>query len=174
MLVVDYSRAGENYAVGVVAEGSTHRLARVIAEEAGCALVDIGTVEPYPLGYEEAKAVIQRELETGARPAVRWDEGMDGALADARAVALGYPIWCGSLPAPVRSFLDAVDLDGRIILPFCTHGGSGFARTLTELRDALPAADIRPGLAVLGEDAQRDPESLRPRVAAWLGGQPDV
>lgn len=210
MLVVYFSRAGENYGVGVVAEGNTSRLARAVADEAGAALVEIVPDTSYPSGYDAAKAVIQRELEEDARPPVTLrvvrpiggaQPGVDGSVMSAdsegrhdgdedvsgacdvpptdpsdpdrmvdtaAAIALGYPIWCGSLPMPVRTFLDAHNWDGKRILPFCTHGGSGLARTMDELRTAAPGADIRDGLPVLGADAQRDPDAVRPRVGAWL------
>ena len=174
MLVVFFSRPGENFNVGVVAEGSTAKLAHIVAESTGAPMVRIVPDQPYPTGYDDAKQIIQHELETQARPAIRLEalasEPFDAeqAIAAADRIALGYPIWCGSLPMPVRTFLDEHDLEGKTILPFCTNEGSGLARTMDELRDALPDSDIRPGLPVLGSTVQHDPADARAAVAIWL------
>lgn len=160
--------------VGVVAEGSTAKLAHIVAESTGAPMVRIVPDQPYPTGYDDAKQIIQHELETQARPAIRLEalasEPFDAeqAIAAADRIALGYPIWCGSLPMPVRTFLDEHDLGGKTILPFCTNEGSGLARTMDELRDALLDSDIRPGLPVLGSTVQHDPADARAAVAVWL------
>lgn len=174
MLVVFFSRPGENFNVGVVDEGSTAKLARIVAEESGAASVRIVPDRAYPAGYDEAKSLIQHELEAQARPGIALravsPDGLDAerAVAAAGRIALGYPIWCGSLPMPVRTFLDGHDLRGKTILPFCTNEGSGLARTMDELRGALPGCDVRAGLPVLGSAVQSDPDASRPLVARWL------
>ena len=47
-LVVFFSHAGENYNVGVVEEGNTAKLAKVIAEQSGADLFEIVPVVDYP------------------------------------------------------------------------------------------------------------------------------
>ena len=174
MLVVRFSRPGENAGVGVVAEGSTAKLARMVAGRAGAGLVGIVPDRPYPSGYEDAKAVIQRELEAQARPAVSLQAlspgipDADRAVDEADVIALGYPIWCGHLPMPVRTFLDAHDLTGRTVLPFCTNEGSGLALSVDDLTEALPNTVIGTGLAVLGSTVQRDPDAAQAAVDGWL------
>ena len=71
MLVVFFSRPGENFNVGVVAEGSTAKLAHIVAESTGARWWRIVPDQPYPTGYDDAKQIIQHELETQARPAIR-------------------------------------------------------------------------------------------------------
>ena len=41
-------------------------------------------------------------------------------------IFIGYPVWFHATPAPVNSFLESYDLTGKLIIPFCTSGGSGF------------------------------------------------
>lgn len=180
MIVVYLSRAGENFAVGTVAEGNTAKLARVVYDESGAtSLIEIVPDIAYPTGYDDAKVVIQRELDEGRRPPITLRRVAavgrpDRLVADDHVVALGYPIWCGSVPAPVRTFLESADMAGVTILPFCTHGGSGLARTMTELEEALPAAHVGAGLAVLGSDVQRDPSAAVGAVRRWLSSCHDV
>ena len=44
-------------------------------------------------------------------------------------VFIGFPIWWGREPSVVDTFLDAHDLAGKVIIPFCTSGGSGMGNT---------------------------------------------
>ena len=43
-------------------------------------------------------------------------------------IFLGYPNWNADLPMPLYTLLEQTDLSGKTIVPFTTHGGSGFSR----------------------------------------------
>ena len=47
-LVAVFSKTGEQYAVGVITEGNTMIVARMIAEKTGADLFEIRTAKPYP------------------------------------------------------------------------------------------------------------------------------
>lgn len=51
VLIAYFSRAGENYNVGVVERGNTELLAEIVAEETGGELFRIETVFEYPSDY---------------------------------------------------------------------------------------------------------------------------
>ncbi len=38
-------------------------------------------------------------------------------------IMLGYPNWWASISMPIASFLESYDFTGKIIMPFCSHGG---------------------------------------------------
>lgn len=46
-------------------------------------------------------------------------------------VFIGFPIWFHATPAPVNTFLESYDFTGKIIIPFCTSGGS-------DIEEAIP------------------------------------
>ena len=71
-LVVYFSLAGEQYAVGNITEGNTAIIAKMIAEETGADLFELETVKPYPTDnhrklVDEAKT----EQSKKARPALK-------------------------------------------------------------------------------------------------------
>ena len=70
----------------------------------------------------------------------------------------------------VYSFLDKAKIDGKTILPFCTHEGSGLGSTARKLAVAYPKAKAEElkGLELYGHVAQNEPESLKSAVAKWL------
>ena len=91
MVVVYFSRAGENYGVGNVKVGNTAKLAEAIAEETDAPLIEITRNEPYPEGYDEATSVAQDERRDNARPQITLNGDAD-ALESAGTIFLGYPI----------------------------------------------------------------------------------
>ena len=49
------------------------------------------------------------------------------------------------------TFLEQRDLSGKTIIPFCTHGGSGFSRTIETIRKKQPGARVQEtGFAATG------------------------
>ena len=63
-----------------------------------------------------------------------------------------------------RSFLDSYDLNGKTIIPFTTHEGSGLADVVEVLRKYYPNATVAEGLAIRGRDAVKSKE----KVVRWL------
>lgn len=50
-------------------------------------------------------------------------------VAQYDTILLGFPIWWGQAPRLIETFIEAHDLSGKTILPFCTSGGSGYGQT---------------------------------------------
>lgn len=65
-------------------------------------------------------------------------------------VIIGYPIWWGTMPRIINTFLDTYDLSGKTVLPFCTSGGSGVSSSVSDIRSAEPGANVKDGLRVSG------------------------
>ena len=165
ILVVVFSHAGENWQVGVVEEGNTMKMAKIIAEQLNAEVFEIVPEVPYPVGYEEMKDIAQKELDEDARPVYVGDvenwESVDTVL-------IGYPIWWGGMPKIVQRFLENHDFTGKTVVPFNTHGGSGQGGTQTVIEQLLTGAKVLKGLAVNGVQAQNDPEKTLQDVESWL------
>lgn len=56
-------------------------------------------------------------------------------LSKYTTVYLGYPIWWGKAPRVIDTFIDAVDLNGKKVVPFCTSGGAGIGESVAELKE---------------------------------------
>ena len=57
-------------------------------------------------------------------------------------IFLGYPNWNADLPMPLYTLLEQTDLSGKTIVPFTTHGGSGFSRTIQTIQELQPNATV--------------------------------
>lgn len=164
ILVAFFSRAGENYAVGNIEKGNTHILAEMIAAETGGDLFHIEPVTPYPDDYKECTEVSRRELNTKARPTIKGDIKVE----DYDIIFIGYPNWWGDMPMPVYTFIEKHSWQGKTVIPFCTHEGSGLSGTENELKAACQGATVLKGLAVRGATAQNAQAQAKESVKNWL------
>lgn len=164
ILVAFFSRTGENYAVGHIEQGNTHIVAELIASATGGTLFRIEPATPYPDDYRACTEVAQREKRSKARPALVGDI----AAEEFDVIFLGYPNWWGDLPMCVYTFLEQHDWQGKVVIPFCTHEGSGLSDTENLLRAACRGASVLNGLAMRGSVAQNEREKARKLVLEWL------
>jgi flavodoxin len=64
---------------------------------------------------------------------------------------------------PLYTFLEHYDLSGKTIVPFCTHEGSGYGSSLSDIAKLCPGAQIAPALEVKGCKIDEN----RERIVAW-------
>ena len=167
ILVLYFSRTGEEYNVGTITKGNTEIVAEMIAQKVGGDLFEVKPAKPYPNEYQACTEIAKTELESNARPA--FEKNIDNlTLAQYDTVFIGYPIWWSALPRVMMTFLESNDFSGKKIIPFCTHGGSGLAGTEREIKDACPNSEVLQGLAIVGKTAQNDSAAVEKDVEAWL------
>lgn len=164
VLVSFFSRTGENYAVGNISKGNTHIIAEMIAKETGGKLFQIETVKSYPDEYKACVDIAKAEKESNARPEVKGDVKVE----DYDIIFLGYPNWWGDMPMAVYTFIEKHNWNGKTVIPFCTHEGSGLSGTERKLKDACKGAIVSKGLAVRGATAQNSRVQAYETVANWL------
>ena len=165
-IVIYFSHTGENYSVGVIQEGNTAKVAKEIARQTGAAIWEIKEAEPYPVKYNDCIARAKKELQSKARPAF---QGTAPDLAGIDTIYIGYPNWWGDAPMVVYTFLEKAKIDGKTILPFCTHEGSGLGSTARNLAKAFPKAKVEQnGLSIYGHVAQNDADAVKSAVEGWL------
>ncbi len=163
-LVTYFSLAGEQYAVGVIEEGNTSIIAHMIAEQTGADMFEIQAAEAYPQTHSELLDVSRQEMAENARPEYVGDvENWE----DYDTVFIGYPNWWGDMPMIVYHFLESHDWEGKTVIPFCTHGGSGLSGTEGTIED-ITGGTMMDGFAISGETAQNDRETALERVTEWL------
>lgn len=165
-LVVYFSRPGENWFDGTIRSlktGNTEVLARAIAEAAGADIFRIETVKPYPEAYRACTDLAKKELAAGVRPELKSCPKELGAYD---TVYVGYPVWWGTAPMAVFTFLEAFGWEGKTVRPFCTHEGSGLGRSVEDIAKACPGAKVEAGLAAVGSEAAR----AAAKAARWVKG----
>ena len=148
ILVVYFSRTGEQYGVGVIDKGNTAIVAEMIAEQTGADTFEILPQEDYyPYTYDELTDVAKKELNENARPAYA---GEVPDLSQYSTIFIGAPVWWGDWPMICYTFFEtnAAGLEGKTLIPFSTHAGSGLSGFDTKLAVACPNSTIGTGLAI--------------------------
>ena len=166
-LVVFFSHVGENYNVGNIEKGNTHIIADMIADATGADIFEIVPEKGYPKDdYNECIEIAKQELQSDARPAVKGDVKIE----DYDAVFIGYPNWWGNPPMCVYTFIEKHDWNGKTVIPFITHEGSGMGGTDRKISSVCEGANtlIGKGLAVQGRVAQENQASAQKSVDSWL------
>lgn len=164
VLVVFFSHTGENYAVGNITKGNTHFIAEMIASETNGKLFEIKPQNAYPTEYTPCTQVAKKEKESGARPQIQSDIDIDNY----DVIFIGYPNWWGDMPMPVYTFIEKHNWQGKTVIPFCTHEGSGLSNTESYITKACKGSSVLKGLAVKGSVAQNEHPKAQKAVQSWL------
>lgn len=164
VLVAFFSRADENYGVGKIAKGNTQIVAEMIASKTGGKLFHIETATPYPADYNDCIDVAKREQQNKERPALKAEQ----SAADFDVVFVGFPNWWGDMPMAVYTWIEKQQWQGKTIIPFCTHEGSGMGGMDKHLAKACKGASMKEGFAVTGTMAQTSQKETQKRVDEWL------
>ena len=168
ILVVYFSRTGEQYSVGNIDKGNTAIVAEMVAEKTGADLYEIlPETDYYPYTYKELTDVAKKEQNEKARPKIK------GNLPDVSkydTVFIGAPVWWGDWPMICYTFFESVDLSGKNLVPFSTHEGSGLSGFDRKLASAVPGATVLTGQAFRGGDCQNKQADVRTTVNKWIDG----
>lgn len=167
-LVVYFSHTGENYNVGYIEKGNTAIVAEMIAEATGADKFEIVPDKAYPGDYNECIEVARQEKRTNARPALKEDIPIE----DYDVIFLGYPNWWGEVPMCVYTFIERHRWNGKTVIPFITHEGSGMGGTDSKIAGAAVGSNtlVGKGLAIQGKVAQENRASAQKSVVNWLKG----
>lgn len=142
--------------------GNTQYVAYVIQENTGGDIFRIEPETPYPTDHDTLVDLAAEEQDQAARPAIKEHiENMD----QYDIVFVGYPNWWGDMPMILYSFFDEYDFSGKTIIPFNTHGGSGFSNTISTIADLEPDATVDENGFTVSRDNVEDAEG---DIIAWL------
>lgn len=138
--------------------GTTKNIAETIAKEENADLFLITPKDPYTkedLNWKDKQARSTVEMaDPNCRPAL---ETPAPDLSGYHTIILGFPIWWGREPSIVDTFLTSADFSGKIIIPFCTSGGSGMGRTCERIQNLVGKdAKVMEGRRVGGEVSMKD------------------
>lgn len=135
----DASASASRVIVDGEPHGTTEYMAKVIQEETGADVFEIQTVQEYPTEYRDVTSQASEEKESGFRPELATH--IDN-IDQYDTIFVGYPNWWGDMPMALYSFFDEYDLSGKTIIPFNSHGGSGFSQTVQSIATLEPNATV--------------------------------
>lgn len=145
--------------------GNTKKVAEKLAEELPADIYEIEPTEAYTnddLDYNNDSCRANQEMDDeSARPEIGNDLS---TILDYENIYIGYPIWWGTRPRIIQTFLETYDLSGKTIYTFCTSGGSGIEQSVEDLKKDYPELNIAGGYRFTAnadsEDIQKGIETL--------------
>ena len=149
--------------VGGQTLGNNQYFAQVIQEATGADVFRIEAQTPYPTDHAALVSQASEEQRTNARPAIK---GRIADFSDYDTVFVGYPIWWSDMPQIMYTFFDTYDFSGKTLIPFGTHGGSGWAGTPEKIAQLEPNATMLTGLSISRDDI----ENARNQIINWVNG----
>ena len=158
-LIIYFSRADENYAVGYIDKGNTEYIAEFVQELTGADMFKVEPAVPYAAEYntciEEAKKRI------GNAP-------IKEKLTDISAYDTVYimsPIYWGTYAPEVETALEGLDFSGKTVRVVSTHEGSGLASMPSDVKKMCKGANVdMNGLAIKGSQAKNSKQ----KVTEWV------
>ncbi len=163
VLIVFFSHAGENYSVGNIKVGNTKLVADEIRKYTGGDEFEVVAEKNYDMPYNQLIQVAKEETNRGEKPAFK---GEVSHIEQYDTIFIGGPIWWGTYPQVMFTFFDKYDLNGKTLIPFTTHEGSGLASTVEDVKAAYPRAKVLDGFAIYGHETRKDMS----KVDKWLRG----
>ena len=163
-LVVFFSHAGDNYAVGNIEVGNTKIVADYISELTGAEQFEIVTHKYDGMAYNPLIKLAQEEAEKGELPEYEGDIDLSGF----DTIFIGGPVWWGTYPQVMFTFFKnhADDLKGKTVIPFTTHEGSGLANCVDDVKNAFPGANVLKGFSIYGHEVRTE----KAKVEKWIKG----
>lgn len=129
------------------ASGITKEVAQTLSIVANATLYEILPKEPYSKAdLDWTNEQSRTSLETKhkhSRPEILEKEKLN--IADFDVIFIGFPIWWYSAPHIIYSFLESYDFSHKIIIPFCTSGGSELGNAPKDMQKCVPNAIFKNG-----------------------------
>ena len=140
------------------ASGVTANAAKILAQAAGADLYEIKPEVPYTradLNWMEKKSRSTVEMnDPSSRPAIN---GKVEHMDQYQNIFIGFPIWWYREPSIIDTFLESYDFSGKTIVLFATSGGSGFGKTVSELKCSVsPDTKITEGWLLNGRHSEKE------------------
>ena len=120
------------------ATGNTRRVAQNLAKAVEADIYEIKPAKPYSdadLDWTNKSSRSSVEMaDHSSRPEMIKD---DFSVKDYETIYLGFPIWWYIAPTIVNTFLEKHDFSNKKIILFATSGGSGFGRTIDNIKTSV-------------------------------------
>ena len=162
-IVIFFSHAGDNYSVGNIEVGNTKIVADYITEIKGADQFEIVTHKYDGMAYMPLIELAKEEANKGELPPY---EGTAPDLSQYDTVFIGGPVWWGTYPQVMFTLFKDINLDGKTVIPFTTHEGSGLASCVSDVKKAFPKAKVTGEFSIYGHEVR----TSKAKVEKWLKG----
>ena len=148
-LIIYFSRADENYAVGYIDKGNTEIVAEYVQELTGADMFKVEPAIPYAKDY--MTCIKEAKQRIGNAP-------IKERLTDISAydtIFIMSPIYWGTYAPEMETALKDLDFAGKTVRVISTHEGSGLASMVSDVKRICKSATVdTKGLAIVGSQVK--------------------
>ena len=161
-LIIYFSRADENYAVGYIEKGNTEIIAEYIQEITGADMFKVEGVQGYAKDYNTCIEEAKQRINNNEKPELK--QYLDD-ISEYEVIYIGGPVYWGVLPQEMVPQLERLDFTRKIVRVFTTHEGSGLARIPLQVKQLCKGANVLDdGLAIRGASVNE----AKDKVKSWV------
>ena len=158
-LIIYFSRADENYAVGYIDKGNTEIVAEYVQELTGADMFKVEPTVPYAKDY--ATCIKEAKQRIGNAPI---KEKLTNISAYDTIFVMS-PIYWGTYAPEMETALKDLDFTSKTIRVISTHEGSGLASMVSDVKRICKGGIVdTKGLAIVGSQAK----TAKSKVKSWL------
>ena len=125
--------------------GVTETVAKLIQERTHADIEAINAEKPYDGDFNATIERSMKERQAGIECKIK---PLSKDIAKYDTIYIGYPIWFGTYAPPVVTLVKKLNVEGKIIIPFCTFGSGGLETSVNDLKKNLKNATILDGYGV--------------------------
>ena len=158
-LIIYFSRADENYAVGYIDKGNTEILAEYIQEFTNADMFKVEPLVPYSKDYRTCIEEAKRRIDNAPI------KEQIGYISSYEVIYVMTPIYWGTYAPELETALKDVDFTGKTIRIVTTHEGSGLANVPNDVKRVCKGANVLgDSIAVRGTDCK----NARNKIENWV------
>ena len=158
-LVIYFSRADENYAVGYIDKGNTEYIAEYVRDITNADLFKVEPLVPYSKDYNTC--IQEAKHRVGNAPI---KENIKD-ISPYEVIYIMTPIYWGTYAPELETALKELDFTGKTIRIVTTHEGSGLANVPNDVKRICKGANVLDeAIAIRGADCK----NAKSRIEKWI------
>ena len=158
-LIIYFSRADENYAVGYIDKGNTEVVAEYVQELTNADMFKVEPLVPYSKDYQTC---IEEAKKRVGKASVK--ESLND-VSEYEVIYIMTPIYWGTYAPELETVLKEIDFTGKVIRIITTHEGSGLANVVSDVKNICKGATVLDdAIAIKGTDAKNS----KSKIESWI------
>ena len=158
-LIIYFSRADENYAVGYIDKGNTEVVAEYVQELTNADMFKVEPLVPYSKDYQTC--IEEAKKRVGNAPV---KESLND-VSEYEVIYIMTPIYWGTYAPELETVLKEIDFTGKVIRIITTHEGSGLANVVSDVKNICKGATILDdAIAIKGTGAKNS----KSKIESWI------
>ena len=158
-LIICFSRADENYAVGFIEKGNTEIVAEYVRDITNADMFKVEPLVPYAKDYQTC---IEEAKERVGNAPIK--ESLND-ISNYEVIYIMSPIYWGTYAPEVETAIKDLDFTGKTIRVITTHEGSGLGNVVSDVKRICTGATVLDdALALRGSSVK----TAKSRVEEWV------